>query len=197
MASNVPAVPAFILASVVEAFIITLAIPQYLPHNPFLWTLIRTVGANLGLWAFYTVFVYPFFLSPLRHLPSPKSGSIPLLGHGLSQFKRPPATDFLKWVTEVPNEGLIHFRGFLYQDRLILTNPKSLGEVLVQKSYDFEKPARARQFLRRILGDGLIIVEGDEHRFQRKHIMPVFSFRHIKGESSCFPVCAAKYVNGD
>jgi cytochrome P450 len=83
-------------------------------------------------------------------------------------------------MTTIPNDGLIMFRAFGNQPRLILTNPKTLGEVLVQKSYDFYKPAPLRNFLRRILGDGLIIVEGDEHRFQRKHIMPVFSFRHIK-----------------
>jgi cytochrome P450 len=75
---------------------------------------------------------------------------------------------------------LIYFRGFGYQDRLLLTNPKSISEVLVQRSYDFEKPGKLRNFLRLVLGDGLIIVEGDEHRFQRKHIMPVFQFRHIK-----------------
>lgn len=180
MTSNIPFLPGLTLTSAAEAFLLTLAIPQYLPHNPFVWTFIRAVAVNVVFYALYTVFIYPFFLSPLRHLPKPK-GSIPLLGHGLSLFKKPPGKDFLKWVTEVPNGGLIHFRGFFYQDRLILTNPHSLGEVLVQKSYDFERPGRLRNFLRRILGDGLIIVEGDEHKFQRKHIMPVFSFRHIKG----------------
>jgi cytochrome P450 len=83
-------------------------------------------------------------------------------------------------MTEVPNQGLICFRGFFYQDRLLLSDPKALAEVLVTRTYDFEKPGRVRNFLRTILGDGLIIVEGDEHRFQRKNIMPVFSFRHIK-----------------
>jgi cytochrome P450 len=98
----------------------------------------------------------------------------------MSLFKKPPGQDFLLWMQEIPNDGIIMFRAFGYQPRLVLTNPKTLGEVLVQKSYDFYKPRPLRTFLRRILGDGLIIVEGDEHRFQRKHIMPVFSFRHIK-----------------
>jgi cytochrome P450 len=104
----------------------------------------------------------------------------PLVGHGLSLFKKPPGVDLLHWMKTIPNDGLIMFRAFGNQPRLILTNPKTLGEVLVHKSYDFYKPRPLRNFLRRILGDGLIIVEGDEHRFQRKHIMPVFSFRHIK-----------------
>lgn len=50
----------------------------------------------------------------------------------------------------------------------------------MHKSYDFEKPKELRSFLRIILGDGLIIVEGDTHKFQRKNVAPAFSFRHIK-----------------
>src|ERR1700761_1705872 len=98
----------------------------------------------------------------------------------MALFKKPPGQDLLRWMNTIPNDGLIMFRNFGNQPRLIVTNPKTIGEVLVQKSYDFVKPSPLRNFLRRILGDGLVIVEGDEHRFQRKHIMPVFSFRNIK-----------------
>jgi cytochrome P450 len=80
----------------------------------------------------------------------------------------------------VPNDGLIRFRGIFNIDSLVITDYKGLAEVLVTKAYDFEKPLQLRMFLRRVIGDGLIIVEGDIHKFQRKHVMPVFSFRHIK-----------------
>jgi cytochrome P450 len=107
-------------------------------------------------------------------------GGYPFLGHGLALFQKPPAEDFLRWMQEIPNDGILMFRGFGHQPRLIVTNPRALGEVLVQRAYDYKKPAPLRAFLRRILGNGLIIVEGEQHKFQRKHIMPVFSFRHIK-----------------
>jgi cytochrome P450 len=175
----VATIPLVALSTVAEAFAITLLFPQYLPHNPFVWTLIRTSALNITLFFIYNVFIWPFLLTPLRHLPQP-SGSLPLLGNGLSLFKKPPGIDFARWVAEIPNDGLIYFRGIFYQDRLIVTNPKAISEILVQRSYDFEKPKKLRDFLRQVLGDGLIIVEGDEHRFQRKHIMPVFQFRHIK-----------------
>jgi cytochrome P450 len=81
---------------------------------------------------------------------------------------------------EIPNDGIIRIPGFFNQDWLFLTDPATLSEVLVHKAYDFEKPSSIRQFLRIVLGDGLIVVEGDEHRFQRKHVSPAFSFRHIK-----------------
>ncbi|TLD18681.1 cytochrome P450 monooxygenase FUM15-like [Venturia nashicola] len=183
-------IPTLLFSAAAEAFILTLAVPHYLPANPLLWTLLRTTLVNIGIYAIYKVFIYPFLLTPLRHLPSP-SGGLPLLGHGLALFTKPPAIDFLKWVTEVPNDGLIYFRAFFYQDRLLVTSPEALAEVLVKKSYDFEKPAPLRKFLRQVLGDGLIIVEGEEHKFQRKHIMPVFQFRHIK---NLYPMMFAKAV---
>jgi cytochrome P450 len=80
----------------------------------------------------------------------------------------------------IPNDGLLRFRGLFNVNSLVITDPKGLAEVLVTRTYDFEKPVQLRNFLRRIIGDGLIIVEGDVHRFQRKHAMPAFSFRHIK-----------------
>lgn len=83
-------------------------------------------------------------------------------------------------MVDIPNDGLIYWRGLFNADRLLVTDPKALAEILVTRTYDFEKPEPLRNFLRRILGDGLIIVEGDVHKFQRKNLMPVFSFRHIK-----------------
>lgn len=50
----------------------------------------------------------------------------------------------------------------------------------MHKAYDFTKPPNISSFLRYILGDGLIVVEGDQHKFLRKSTMPAFSFRHIK-----------------
>ncbi|KAF2157494.1 cytochrome P450 [Myriangium duriaei CBS 260.36] len=171
--------PALVFAAVAEALVLTIVIPQHLPPNPLVWTLIRTTILNLVVYAFYKVLIWPFLLTPLRHLPNP-GGEFPIFGNGAAMFQKPPGQDFLKWLRTVPNEGLIYFRGFLYQDRLLVTSPKVLGELLVTKSYDFEKPKPLRDFLRQVLGDGLIIVEGDVHKFQRKHIMPVFQFRHIK-----------------
>ncbi|KAF2102495.1 putative P450 monooxygenase [Rhizodiscina lignyota] len=179
MASRLPVVPTIVLVSALESFAAVTFISERLLRNAFLWTLIRLIALNVLLYIIYLVEIWPRLLSPLRHLPRPK-GALPLLGHGLAVFNRPPGRDFLRWVTEVPNDGIIHFRGFFNQDRLLVTNPKALAEILVTHPYDFEKPAKGRSFLRRVLGDGLIIAEGDVHKFQRKNVMPVFSFRHLK-----------------
>lgn len=64
-------IPTLLLSAAAEAFVLILAVPQFLPANPLLWTLIRTTILNVGLYLVYKVFVYPFMLSPIRHLPSP------------------------------------------------------------------------------------------------------------------------------
>lgn len=107
-------------------------------------------------------------------------GGLPILGNTLQAFERPAGTSFLRLMNTIPNDGLIRIRGMFHSDWLVLTDPASLSEVLVHKAYDFEKPSFIRQFLRIVLGDGLIVVEGEEHKFQRKHVSPAFSFRHIK-----------------
>jgi hypothetical protein len=75
----VSTVPLLFLSAAGEAFAISLLFPQYLPHNPFVWTLIRTTAANVTLYVIYHVFIWPFFLTPLRHLPQP--GVRPLLDY--------------------------------------------------------------------------------------------------------------------
>lgn len=89
-------------------------------------------------------------------------------------------TDINKRAAELPNNGLIRYLGLLNQERLLITSPKALAEVLVTKNYDFVKPSTMRFGLGRILGIGLLLAEGDEHRMQRKNLMPAFAFRHVK-----------------
>lgn len=88
--------------------------------------------------------------------------------------------EFLRFMKEVPNDGLVRIPTLFGIQRLLLADPRALGEVLVHKSYDYQKPPELRNFLRLILGDGMIVVEGDLHKFQRKNVSPAFSFRHIK-----------------
>jgi cytochrome P450 len=71
------------------------------------------------------------------------------------------------------------------------TNAKVLSEVLVAKAYDFEKEPQGRKLLRLVLGDGLVVAEGDTHRFQRKNIQPTFHFRQVK---ALYPVMWAKAI---
>jgi cytochrome P450 len=92
----------------------------------------------------------------------------------------PPGQQLLEWTRATPNDGLLLLRSPFFTSRLLVTNPRALADLLTANAYDFVKPKPIRDFLRKVLGDGLIVVEGDVHKFQRKHTMPAFSFRHVK-----------------
>ncbi|KAF2840284.1 cytochrome P450 monooxygenase-like protein [Patellaria atrata CBS 101060] len=180
MAQKVHPLIIAILVSIFEACIL-IYLYKYLGRNDisFTYAFLFSCAVNLALWIVYITQIYPNFISPLRHLPSP-SGAWPFLGHMYVAFSNPPGQNLQEFAANIPNNGIIYFQGLFKGDRILLTDSRALADVLVHNAYDFEKPNKARVFLRRILGDGLILVEGDLHRFNRKHLMPAFSFRHIK-----------------
>lgn len=91
-----------------------------------------------------------------------------------------------EWAATVPNNGLIRYTHAFNAERILVTSPKALGEVLVTKNYEFIKPAQFRTGLARLLGVGILLAEGEEHKRQRKLLMPAFSYRHIKDLYSTF-----------
>jgi cytochrome P450 len=166
---------------VLEAITAYLLFAHALPDTSLkTYWLIPTILHNTIL-IFYNWFLYPFFLSPLRNLPQP-GGFIPLFGHGrLFLKKRQLGRDWqVETMKSVPNDGIILRRGFLHTTKLLLTTPAGLADVLVHKSYDFEKPRLGSNFVKKFLGDGLLMSEGEDHMWQRKRIMPALHFRHIK-----------------
>ena len=80
----------------------------------------------------------------------------------------------------IPNEGLIPFRDSVSRSYLLVTNHKALVDVMSTNTYDFEKPWRAREFLARIIGFGLILSESSAHKKQRKALNPAFNIKNIR-----------------
>jgi cytochrome P450 len=91
---------------------------------------------------------------------------------------RPSGDLFFDLATEYPDQDLLSLN-FL-RNQIAVMSPRLMSDLLVNKCYDFAKPPRLSGFLRYVLGDGLIIVEEDQHKFLRKHTTPAFHYRHIK-----------------
>ncbi|ATY64267.1 cytochrome P450 78A3 [Cordyceps militaris] len=136
-------------------------------------------AAQITLYSAYAMFVYPYFVSPLRHLPQVKGG-LPLIGHGINMRKKGVGVMAKEWIGESPNDGLIRVMWHFNQEMVIVNSPQALSELLVTKCYSFEKPLFARKFLAQIIGWALLTVEGDVHKKQRRDMLPAFSFRHVK-----------------
>ncbi|RAL17308.1 cytochrome P450 [Aspergillus homomorphus CBS 101889] len=162
-----------------EALAIQPQVAALLFRKSFLWSLLFSLTLTFICYVFYFTIIYPAWFSPLRHLPKPR-GATPILGHALAEFKMPRGNEYLRFMNETTNAGIIHLHGAFGADQLLLTNPAALNEVLVKQPYDFEWPEGDRNFLRRILGRGLITAVGHAHKHQRKQIAQSFGVKDIK-----------------
>ncbi|CAM0139682.1 unnamed protein product [Umbelopsis sp. WA50703] len=76
--------------------------------------------------------------------------------------------------------GIIRYHGFFNTPRVLVSDPELLKQILVVHQYDFVKPKQLAEFIGKILGVGLLVAEGEEHRHQRKLLNPVFSINAIR-----------------
>lgn len=79
-------------------------------------------------------------------------------------MREPAGSPAKRWNSEIPNDGLIYYTGLYNEERILLTSTKALAEVLVQKNYDFVKPKPFTQGVGQILGIGVLLAEGEEHK---------------------------------
>ena len=146
--------------------------PQYYPG--LLASGLILFFGQLLIYGIWFAVIYPRFFSPLRHLPEPPNAAF-FTGHTKQVFGAATGDPAKEWIDTVPNDGLIRYSMWL-KERVLVTQPAAISDLLVTKSYQFQKPREMRNGLGRILGVGILLAEGDEHKFQRKNLMPAFSY---------------------
>ncbi|KAL8780064.1 MAG: hypothetical protein Q9213_006654 [Squamulea squamosa] len=176
------------VVSAIGAFSTVRIAPQWSLNESFLATFVALLSFQFTLLFTWNVVLYPKYFSPLRHLPEPNGNSL-FMGQFTAIRTEPTGQPQRRWANEVPNDGILRYLNVFNEERLLITDPKALAEVLSIKNYDFIKPTMVRHGLGRLLGVGVLLAEGDEHRIQRKNLMPAFAFRHIK---DLYPVFWAK-----
>lgn len=122
------------------------------------------------------------------HIPRPQHTSKwwSILGDLPEIRDAPPAEAHIKWSRELKSEVYI-YRAMFYLPRLILADSKAMNYILGQQnSYNFPKPEQTRQFLDNLLGNGLLVAEGDIHRRQRKVIQPAFNVSAMRALTPLF-----------
>jgi len=128
----------------------------------------------LPCFAAYRIFLAPHF-SASRNLPTVQQGSV------LRRlFKEPNSVDFLRWIEEIPNDGLIRFHGVLNGERLLITTTAGTKVVHDGDTKDFHRPPAAKAILTRLTGGAIFAAEGREHAAHRKEMTPAFKHRHLK-----------------
>lgn len=82
------------------------------------------------------VVIYPKLFSPLRHLPTPDDNSF-FSGQTKKVFREASGRPMRHWIETVQNDGIIAYSVW-FRERVLVTNPKTLAEVLVTKVCLFE-----------------------------------------------------------
>ncbi|KAI0395553.1 cytochrome P450 [Xylariaceae sp. FL0594] len=147
----------------------------------YVGALCQVLPLCIALWVVYRFLIYPNLLSPLRHLPTVDGGSW-WSPQSLRLASEPRGVPQCDWLNKIPHEGhgLIRYRSLFNTERVVPASPEALAEVLTTKSYLFEKPPEVVAALTPFAGVGVLLSEGDQHRLQRKTLMPAFAYRHIK-----------------
>ncbi|KAK5072387.1 hypothetical protein LTS08_008127 [Lithohypha guttulata] len=80
-----------------------------------------------------------------------------------------------------PNDGLLTFYQLFHSGPIVVpTTPEAVMEIVNARSYDWHKPGPDARLLRRILGNGLVVAEGQPHKSMRKAVAPAFSGKQIR-----------------
>lgn len=166
-------------SSIAGSVLLVRLAPQYSLRHSYSWTACAIFLLQWFISGVYNILIYPHFVSPLRNLPTVPGNDL-LSGQWRTLLKEPSGVPPRRWASEIPNDGLIRYLHLFNRERVLVTSPKALAEVLTTKSYDFIKPELLRNGIGQILGVGVLLAEGDDHKAQRKNLMPAFHFRHIK-----------------
>ena len=130
----------------------------------------------ISYYIIYHTWVYPFYISPLRKIPT-IPGS-PLLGHVLAIITNEVGVPQRTWHQQY-GPAVRYFLP-LGSERLSFVGDDAIKQLTVRNPYNYPKPERARQWMARILGEGVLIAEGEAHMRQRKALAPGFSVQSIR-----------------
>uniref|UniRef100_A0A8H7XTF7 Cytochrome P450 n=1 Tax=Psilocybe cubensis TaxID=181762 RepID=A0A8H7XTF7_PSICU len=138
----------------------------------------------LALLRDFLLLLFRQLCSPLRRLPGPPSPSF-FMGN-LEQMHDMENNNLIaNWVNSYGTTFV--YRGFIGGCRLMTTDPVAIAHIL-GNAYHYPKPDFVRESLASMAAghDGLLVVEGADHRRQRKILAPAFSAGHIKSLSPIF-----------
>ncbi|ETN39688.1 uncharacterized protein HMPREF1541_05914 [Cyphellophora europaea CBS 101466] len=167
---------------VLQYVALSITIAVYHPHVYFpgirIVALLALLVTDVLGYILWRSLIRPQF-SVLRDLPQPSTRGGLLTGHVGAVFSIPLGRQVADWVNNIPNNGLVWFRGMLGAEYLIVAGAESLRDVLFARAYDFEKTSAFRRYTRRFMAAGLVTHEGDSHKRRRRAIAPVFQPRNV------------------
>lgn len=106
--------------------------------------------------------------------PGPRG--LPFIGN-LHQFQNNPLSFFRETQQQYPRMATV----YLGKEPFVLCfRPEHVRYILIEQARKFAKPGRGGFNLRFLLGDGLLTIDGDFHRQQRRLVQPAFHKHRVE-----------------
>ncbi|KAF5318137.1 hypothetical protein D9619_012227 [Psilocybe cf. subviscida] len=139
---------------------------------------------SLSLYGAYhtTVFFYNQATSAVRHIPGPASQSW-LYGNYKEVWTSESSILYAQWAKEYG--PTFQYTGLFGASRLYTMDHKALNHVLAS-THIYQKPESGIYNIKRILGAGVLLVEDETHRRQRKALNPAFGPQQIRELTEIF-----------
>jgi len=124
----------------------------------------------------YQSYICAFYISELGHVPTVPG--FPLWGQFCEIITTECGVPQRAWHIE---HGPIirHFFPF-GAEHLAVADDNSIHHISIKNPYNYPKPVRAKLWVVRVLGDGVLLAEGSKHVHQRKALAPGFSISSIR-----------------
>ncbi|RXK38459.1 hypothetical protein M231_04224 [Tremella mesenterica] len=132
---------------------------------------VALLGAYLYLWP------YRAYTLPFKNLQGPEPDSW-FFGSMRRIIKEPPLAPHQAWLEQYG--PTYRYRLFFGSWRFFTADPLALSYILNHSDL-FPKTGMARREMETILGRGVLIAEGEDHKRQRKVLNPSFSLTAVRG----------------
>jgi len=126
--------------------------------------------------------ILAYLSAPIRDLPGPKAVSWLTGCMAPGVWEPDDQASQLEWTRQYG--PVLRYRGFFMLSRVLTTDPQALN--FIMNAPEFEKGKEGREFLGRLLGNGILAIEGPKHRQQRKIMSPAFGLPQIKEYTRLF-----------
>ncbi|WWC98172.1 hypothetical protein V866_005063 [Kwoniella sp. B9012] len=154
-------------------------LPSWAQSSPKIGYAIYTVEAIMILLLAAYLYLWPWreYTLPYRNLRGPKSDHW-LWGNVRTFIKSEPMVPHGRWIKEFG--PTFRYRVIAGMPRFYTADPVALSYVLNHGDI-FPKPPQTRKGMADMLGNGVLVAEGHDHKRQRKLLNPSFSPLAIKG----------------
>ncbi|THU90836.1 cytochrome P450 [Dendrothele bispora CBS 962.96] len=119
----------------------------------------------------------------LRYLPGPKNPQL-LYGNFIEIADDDNASIHEKWAEKYgPTYRL---NGLMKTNILVTQDPKAVHHILRYSEEVYHKPDATRATIGQLIGNGVLVVEGEEHKMQRKVMNPAFGPVQVRALTEIF-----------